>query len=269
MKIFSQRSVQVGILMFMTIAIALPAQAATFSNANLKGGYSFLTNLRTASASTNQFAMVGVMTFDGAGNLTGSFTSISATTVQSGVLAGTYAVNSNGTGTITLTTGSTAQFAISLNSTTAGVSHGVQLLQINDSSNEIISGTAVLQSTTPASYNLASLKGTFAFQYSPWTADTSLAEDSGVGTFTFDGRGGVKSSQTIVFDGMIFAGTATFVYTVSSDGSGTMLASGKGPQVAFALNSVTAGHAKGLQFLDTNTGDGPGNLVITGNALAQ
>ena len=264
-----QHSVRVGSLILIVIAIALPAQAATFSNASLKGGYSFLTNLRTANGSTNQFAMVGVMTFDGAGNLTGSFTSISATTVQSGVLGGTYTVNSNGTGTITLTTGSTAQFAISLNSTTAGLAHGVQLLQINDSSNEIISGSAVLQSTTTMTYNLASLKGSFAFQYNPWTDDVSLAEDGGVGIFTFDGRGNVKSSETIVFDGVVFVGTAPFTYTVNADGSGTMLASGKGPQIAFALNSVTAGHAKGLHFLDTNTSDGSGNLVITGNALAQ
>jgi hypothetical protein len=35
------------------------------------------------------------------------------------------------------------------------------------------------------------------------------------------------------------------------------------------LNSVVAGEAKGLQFLDTNTGDGSGDLVITGNALKQ
>src|SRR5208337_4234319 len=132
----------------MTIALALSAQAASFSNASLKGSYSFLTNLWTADTNTNEFAMVGVMTFDGAGNVTGSYTSSDGGVVQTGALGGTYTVNSNGTGVIDLTTGSTAQFAITLNSTAAKVAHGVQLLQTNDSNNEVVSGTAMLQSTT-------------------------------------------------------------------------------------------------------------------------
>jgi hypothetical protein len=269
-KKLSRRMVQAGVLIFVAIAIAMPAQAATFSKASLKGSYSFLTNLWTANVATNQFAMVGVLTFDGAGNVTGSYTSISWDTVQNGALGGTYTVNANGTGTLTFTTGSTAGFAITLNSAVAGIAHGVQLLQTNDTSDEIISGTALLQSTTAATYTVASLKGTFAFQYNPRTTNSSLSEDGGVGLFTFDGKGGVKASETIVFGGAIFTGSGTFTYTMSADGLGTMGSTGKGPQFAIALNSVTtAGLAKGLQFLDTNTSDGTGNLVITGSALAQ
>ena len=52
----------------MTIALALSAQATKFSNASLKGSYSFLTNLWSTNPNTNAFAMVGVMTFDGAGS---------------------------------------------------------------------------------------------------------------------------------------------------------------------------------------------------------
>ncbi len=117
MQVFSRRFLQVGVLVFLTLALALSAQAASFSNASLKGSYSFLTNLRTANVNTPQFAAVGVMTFDGAGNVTGSYTSISDHAVQSGALGGTYVVKSNGTGTLNLTTGLTAQFAITLNST--------------------------------------------------------------------------------------------------------------------------------------------------------
>jgi len=271
-QIFGRRFVQVGILIFLAIAIALPAQAATFSNASLKGTYSFLNNLTTANVGTNQFAMVGVLAFDGAGNVSGSFTSISSTTSQTGTVAGTYTVMSNGTGTmtITFTPGSTAHFAITLNSTAAGVAHGVQLLQTDDTKNEILSGTAVQQATAPASYSKASLKGTLAFQYNPRTADASLSEDGGVGIFTFDGKGGLKGSVTIIFGGGPFGGPFTATYTVNPDGSGTITGvGGHGLQIAFALNTVTAGQAKGLQFLDTNNGDGPGDLVITGSALKQ
>jgi len=271
-QVFSRRWVQVGILIFMAIVIALPAQAATFSKASLKGTYSFLTNLWTANVSTPQFAMVGILAFDGAGNVTGSYTSISHDTVQTGTLGGTYTVNSNGTGTmtITFTPGSTAQFAITLNSTAAKVAHGLQLLQINDTNNEILSGTALLQSTTSATYSVASLKGNFAFQYNPRTADGTLAEDGGIGIFTFDGKGNIKGTVSIMYDGGPVGGPFTATYTVNADGSGTITGIGNhGLQIAFALNSVTAGLAKGLQFLDTNTGDGSGNLVITGSALKQ
>jgi len=271
MQVFSRGFVQVGILIFLVVAIALPAQAVTFNNASLKGSYSFLTNLWTANTSTNQFAMVGVLTFDGAGNVSGSYTSISHDTVQTGTLGGTYTVNSNGTGTITFTTGSTAQFAITLNSTAAGLAHGVQLLQTNDSNNEIISGTALLQATTAGTYSVASLKGNFAFQYNPRTVDGTLSEDGGIGIFSFDGKGNVKTSITNIFGGALFTNTGlTGTYTVNSDGSGSLVVVSKhNPQLAFALNTVAAGHAKGLQFLDTNTGDGSGNLVITGSALSQ
>lgn len=261
--------VQAWILILVSLLLAPPAQAATFGDASLKGSYSFLTSLATANASTNQFAMVGVLAFDGAGNVTGSYTSISSATVHSGSLGGTYSVKSDGTGTITFTTGSTAVFAIVIDSTTAGLAHGLQLLETSDTSNEIISGTAVLQSTASATYSLASLKGNFVLQYTPHTADPSLEEDGGIGIFIFDGKGNVKSSETIMFGGSLFTGSGTFTYTVNADGLGTISPTGKGPQFAFAVNTATAAKAKALQFLDTNTSDGPGNLVITGNALKQ
>jgi len=269
-QVFNRRFLQVGVLVFLTLALALSAQAAVFSDASLKGSYSFLTNLRTANAKENQFAMVGVMAFDGLGDVSGSYTSISLDTVQMGTLGGTYSVKTNGTGLILFTSGLTALFAITLNSTAAGVAQGVQLLETDDTNNEVISGTAVLQSTSARKYSAASLKGNFAFQYNPWTDDASLAEDGGVGIFTFDGKGNVKGLVTIVYDGGQGGGPFKATYKVNSDGSGTISGIGKhGLEIVFALNSVAAGEAKGLQFLDTNTGDGSGNLVITGNALKQ
>ncbi len=270
MQVFSRRFLQVGVLGFVMLALALSVQAASFSNASLKGGYSFLANRRTANVNTPQLAAVGVMTFDGVGNVTGSYTSISDHAVQSGALGGTYLVKSNGTGILSLTTGLTAQFAITLNSTAAGVAHGVQLLQTDDTSNEVVSGTALLQSTTAGKYTAASSKGNFALQYNPWTDDASLPEDGGVGIFSFDGKGSIKGSVTIMFDGGQVGGPFKATYKVNSDGSGTITGIGKHSlRIAFVLNSVAAGQAKALQFLDTNTGDGSGNLVITGNALKQ
>jgi hypothetical protein len=258
------------VLTIAAIAFSLAAQAATYSNATLKGSYSFLVNLHTANQSTNQFAMVGVLSFNGAGDVTGSYTSISADTVSSGTLGGTYSIAANGSGTITFSTGSTAEFAITLNAISGGVAHGVQLLQINDSNNEVMSGTAILQFTKSLTYSAASLKGTYALLYNPWTADASLAEDGGVALFTFDGKGNVATTETIMYDGTEFSGSGSFTYTVNANGTGAISPTTKGPQFVFALNSASsAGLASGYQFLDTNTSDGPGNMVITGAALKQ
>jgi hypothetical protein len=271
-KIFSRRFLQIGFLIFMTIALAFSAQATTFSNASLKGGYSFLTNLWTANVNTNQFAMVGVMTFDGAGNVTGSYTQNSGGSVTAGILGGTYTVNSNGTGAIVLTAGLTAQFAITLLSTAGGVADGVRLLQTNDSNNEVISGTALLQSSNAETYSVASLKGNFAFQGNQWTADVTEAQSSTIGAFKFDGTGGFKGSETTMYAGELSSGPFTGTYTVNSDGTGTLSGTSKHNhhlQFAFALNSVTAGQAKGLQVVATEPGNGNGNYVDTGTMLKQ
>ena len=268
MRMFN-RFVQGAILVIATIIAAKSANAVSFSDASLKGSYSFLINLRTANTSTNQFAMVGVLTFDGAGNVSGSYTSISADTPSSGTLGGTYTVASNGTGTLTFTSGSSAEFEIALNSPVKDIAENVQLLQINDSNNEIISGTAVLQSTTTETYSAASLKGSFTFQYNPWTAESSLSQDGGIGVFTFNGKGSVAFSVTTVYGGTVFTNSGSMTYTVNSNGTGTISATGGNSlQIAFALNSLSGKLVKGLQFLDTDTTDG-GNMVITGTAVEQ
>jgi len=121
---FRRRILQVGLLSFVTAALALPAQAVGFSAANLKGSYSFLVNRWTADAGRQEFALVGVLTFDGVGNVTGSGTAVTGGVSLSGALGGTYSVSPNGTGAINFTTlflGGTAQLAFTLNSTTAGV----------------------------------------------------------------------------------------------------------------------------------------------------
>lgn len=265
MQIFSRRLMQVGVLVFLTIALSLSAQAATFNKASLKGSYSFLTNLWTADASTNQLAMVGVLTFNGAGKVTGSYTSISLQVSQTGTLGGTYTVSSNGTGKITFKTGSTAQFAIVLNSTAAGVAQAVQLLQTNDSKNEVVSGSAVLQSTTAQTYSIASLKGTFGFHWNIWSADASGFQGSMIGMCSFDGKGNFKSSGTSVVGGAAKTQTETGTYKVNADGSGSI--SFPGSQVALVLNSVTAGQAVGAQFIQNLSESG--KYVITGTALMQ
>ena len=83
----------------MAVPMAL-AQAPAYNNGSLKGSYGFLIAQWTSSPSESAFNSLGVMTFDGAGNLSGSFTTNAGGTVITGTFSGTYSVNSNGTGSM-------------------------------------------------------------------------------------------------------------------------------------------------------------------------
>jgi hypothetical protein len=145
------------------------------------------------------------------------------------------------------------------------VAHGVQLLQTNDSNNEIVSGTAVLQSTAAETYSVASLKGNFARQNNTWTADVNQTEGGGTDLYAFDGKGNLKVLKQFVADGVFHTGTATGTYTVNPDGSGS-LSQTDGFSAAFVLNSVASGKAKGFQHLLLSV---TGNYVGAGTALKQ
>jgi len=268
-QISNSRVLQVGVLVFMVIALALSAQAS-FSNASLKGGYSFLTNRWTADVNTNEDATVGVVTFDGAGNVTASYTSISGGVVQTGTASGTYTVNPNGTGAIKFVTGSNPpQFAMTITSSAAGLAHGVQLLRTDNTSNVVESGTALLQSATAATYTLASVKGKLSFELNKWTADVNSSQEGIVGILTSDGAGHVKGAFTQMKGGVLGTGTLTGTYTVNADGTGSMslIVGTDNPQLAFALNNATpTSPAKGLQLLQTTEN---GNKVHSGVALKQ
>ena len=259
MKMFRRCSLQIGLLLFAITVLALSAQAATFSEANLKGGYGFLGNKWTVDPSLPESAAVGVMIFNGEGTVTGSATVTGDGESLSGALGGTYTVNSDGTGAIDITTSPVGPFqlAIVLNSTSAGLAHGFQFVQTSNSENFVLSGTALLQSQTAMHYSLASLNGSFALQFSGWSADPDFDEQGGIGTITFDGKGSLTGSLTAVDRGTV--GTLTFIgtYAVNSDGSCSMsflVSDGSTPNFACGLYSVGPLGAIGFQAVLTNPG---------------
>jgi hypothetical protein len=275
---FSRGFVQFVVLIFMTIMLAMSTQAATFGNASVKGYYSFQVILWTANSNTPAYGMIGVMNFDGVGNVTGSYNSISGGNLSVGALGGTYAVNRNGIGAIDFTSGSTAQFAIILNSNSTNTTNlmepelaqGFQLLLTNDASNEVVSGTAVFQSAKQVTYSVANLEGTFTYLGNTWTANVNLPEQGFVGIFTFDGKGNVAGTQVVVFGGMLLnTENPSGTYTVDADGFvRAYFPTCEGCTIILALNSVSAGQATGLQLLmgqsSTNGAD-----ILSGPMLKQ
>jgi len=275
---FRRRFLQVGALVFVIAALALSAQAANFSEANLRGSYSFLGNKWTVDPSIPDAAGVGVMTFDGAGNVTGSFTVAGNGFSLSGALAGTYTVNSDGTGAIDITASPVGPFqlAVVLNSTSLGLAHGFQFVGTDNPANAVFGGTALLQSQTAVHYSLASVKGSFAIQFNAWSADPDFREQGGVGTITFDGKGNLEESITSVDDGEVHTVAPTGTYVVNADGScsgSVVQPDGSVSNFACALNTVGLLGANGFQAVVTNpqpTGaDNSTNYAVTTTGVKQ
>jgi len=258
-----------------TLGQGLSTSAQTFSDASLKGSYSFLNNVSTADASTTEFATLGMMSFDGKGNLTGSaIVKQGASSSEVGVaFGGTYTVNRNGTGAITLTYGNPSQFAIVLHSFSGGIAHGFQLLKTDDGHNEIVSGTAVLQSTTAQRYSVASLEGSFATQEIRWSGDVTVTQAGAISVVTFDGKGHGTGSITYVLGATPYVNiTINCVYSVATNGIGSYTCSSSiSPDpltYAFVLNSISGQRAGGFQFLLTDPLFSA-NFVQTGFAIKQ
>ena len=263
----------VAILVWMAVAMVVPMATAhlpAFNNGSLKGSYSFLMVKWTSTSSESAWNVLGIMTFDGAGNLSGSFTENQAGTVSTGTLSGTYSVNSNGTGSMSFTcTGCSGTVTIAF--TVDASTKNIQLLE-TDCSNKpcdyVNSGTAIAQVST--SFSDASLKGAYGRLLNKWTPDPKQAAQANVGVATFDGAGKMKTSETDNTAGTVTTDTWKGTYSVNSDGTGSFtVTDSKGNKVTAALVVNSAG--KGYQFLDTSLpcGSSCGNAVWSGSANHQ
>jgi hypothetical protein len=250
---------RLAVLLAAAAAGPLSASAATYSNASLKGVYSVLGVLRTANAATTQTATLGLVTFDGAGNASASLSSVALGAVTTGAYAGTYAVNANGTGLLTLTGGPT--LALTLDSLSGAVAGTVEILDVSDSANEIGAGQAVLQTAAAHVYGVKSIKGTFFFTAASFPADPSLSQAAAIGVDTFDGKGGFTATFANVTNGVYTQVTVPGVYTINADGTGTAtLLGGYNTRYITVLNTAPGAAAKGFQAVIV--GD-PNNEVET------
>lgn len=120
-------------------AINLPGSA---SAANLKGTYSFLLNNWTAGT---QQAVLGTYTFDGVSKVKVTFIQQDGPgSLTKGTGSGTYAVNTDGSGsmTLTLSNGSKPTLDFVMNTVAASVAQGIQLLDAFSSVTDSTTGVA-------------------------------------------------------------------------------------------------------------------------------
>ena len=171
--------------------------------------------------------MLGVMNFDGAGNVSGPYSVEFAggpplVRSATGTFTGTYSSNPDGTGSVTtnLDAGITLTFAMVI--TDGG--NGLQLVATSCSGSGCDIAGSLISGLARAAYTGGSPKGNYGFQFSitPNAAAT-------IGVASFDGAGNVTLTSTFVRAGQgqspvtqapVSTGTQAGTYSINPDGTG-------------------------------------------------
>jgi hypothetical protein len=217
----------------MTWATFQPLGTSTFTAAatpapgtlSPSGSFGFLINASYGDPSkTNGSAILGVMNFDGAGNVTGSYTSepdTQADQTNAGALTGTYSSSPDGTGSVTITLDTNASFTFAMVITDGG--QGLQLVATKCSADCDNGGNATISGIARAAY-AGPVKGSYGFQLS-----ISPKPAVSVGVMNFDGAGNVTQLSTFVGLSGTSGQPAVFplgaqpgTYSTNPDGSGTL-----------------------------------------------
>ena len=179
-------------------------QTGPFNNASVSGPFAF-TVAGADLLSLNPFVAGGVITSDGAGNVTSGIEDFNdAGSITTSVpLTGTYAMAANGRGTMTLNTAA-GTFSLVIYPS----SGGVLVLEIDN--RFLTSGVALQQQTTP--FTAASFQGNYGMNFD--AAASSGSELDSIAEFTADGVSKLNGIIDINNSGGITFGqsmTGTFV----------------------------------------------------------
>ncbi|HEY6269731.1 MAG TPA: hypothetical protein VIX11_15625 [Candidatus Acidoferrum sp.] len=246
-----------------------PPPVGKYSVASLKGQYAFTTNGEsfTGGASATPLSRVGSFTADGAGNITGGIEDVNAagvTNLAIQITGGTYTVNADGRGALTLN--------LSVGGVASSINLGITLTSINDglmidetstnTQSSTGSGNFVLQ--TSGSFALASITGSYVFDFTG--LDTTSAPMSIVGQFA-GGGGPITAGVEDINDNGAFTNAAGVAGSFGADGVNPMtlasfgrgIAQINGLQYAFYIVDGTR-----VRLLSTT-----GGAMLSGDAVAQ
>lgn len=204
-----------------------------FTIATLNGAHAL--TLGGTDGSNNPFALGGVFTTDGAGNVTSGALDAndSGNTFLGTSVTGTYTMNSTGRGILRLTSQS-LQFAFY-----AAANGSIQLVDVDGSVG--ISGTAQAQTGGP--FAAGSISGNYAFNFSG-TNLSSFGEEDITGQLIADGAGNLTGTMDVNNLGSITHNIAisSSSYTMGGDGRGTA-----------TINTLAASFAMQIYQVDKNT----------------
>jgi uncharacterized protein (TIGR03437 family) len=211
-----------------TGAAAQSTTGATCSAATLSGPYEFQLAGRQISTAGNIVKLTqanGVATFDGIGKATFTITSNSVNTNQAFgvplVYSGTYTIQSNCQGSISITSGDTATFNVVAYSVNATTMVARVFALIGTDATYAYNGSGNVQ---PAACSVNTLSGGWTFSSNGNTlnaaAVTGIVDMAGV--FTFDGLGNATANWNVSSNTTNSTVSAAGTYTVTPACLGTM-----------------------------------------------
>jgi len=194
--------------------ITPPPPSGNFSPASLNGTYAFMTSGEVCAgcvSAASPMVRVGSFVADGNKGILGGVEDVNTSGTPSGAIAitgGSYTVNADGRGTLTLQLGSnTLEFGIVLTSTSDG-------LMIDETSNanqaSTGSGNFIKQDTTVCSSPVSSVAGTYVFDFAG--LDSSGSPESFVGEFTANNGATAANLGDINDSGTLSNGTFTAAF---------------------------------------------------------
>jgi len=245
----------------LVLGLALSASAQVTSP---QGSYGILLN-QWIDAKSVTSALLAVLNFDGAGNISGSYTLVTKSyAVLTGAMTGTYSGNPDGSNTVSLTFDSGATLTAAVAVTDGGT--GLQFLVTGGnavSPGQVVTGTARIQSAQGTT-----LAGSYGYLLNRWP-DSKFASQGFFGIFNLDGAGNVTGSYAIAraTDPIFLSGTLTGTYSINPNGAGSLTLS-LDLGITATLAVVVTDGGSGILMLQTDESDGFGS-VVSGTARKQ
>lgn len=216
------------ILIFALVLLAIPILAQTnaehkksCSLATLQGTYgdieegTVLAQFPGLPVPPYPVVLTGTITYDGAGNVSGTFTTSLGGVILPGTGTGTYTVNADCTysDTIIQPSGPSGHHV--------GVITGAGMIQEIHTiyTDSWLVASSTLRKTPPGGCSQMTVRGTYSlFGQGWWGPDAAaLLPTAHAGIFVADGKGNFAGNEMVDFDGTSGPDTFTATYTVNSD----------------------------------------------------
>jgi hypothetical protein len=240
-----------------------PPPVGKYSLASLKGQYAFVTNGEVfAGTVVNPLARVGSFTADGAGNITGGVEDVNEASVgvtpAIAITGGSYTVNADGRGTLTL---QLAQTSIDFGITLTSINDGL-LIDETSNTNQSSTGSGNFTKQNAGSFQVAGIAGPYVFDFPGLDANNN--PESFVGEFTANAGMITSGFFDDNVNGTFSNGSLTGTIAQDPLQTATLTSFGRGIALIAGQNYVFyIVDATRVRFISTNGG------MLSGDAVAQ